>query len=136
MKINIHCIAILFTVSTITSAIAGGGSVSFESQGLRLLNQSPALADIFASKFVVHDRGVMGPADAPFDGRRLYTYMDFRGTSVESEKHSFLIRIHFKRTRDKMTFSRIEVFPVPTSMNVASATFKEIQDSTGANKAE
>lgn len=76
----------------------------------------------------------MGPADAPFEGRRLYTYMDFRGTAVENRKQSFLMRVHFKRETDGLTFSRLEILPVPASTDIDSATFKELHEATGANR--
>ncbi len=51
----------------------------------------------------------MGPLDAPFDGQRLYTYMEFRGRSTTPE-HAFTLRIHFTSMRD-MTLQRIEIIP-------------------------
>lgn len=90
-------------------AIAGGWSAGFEAQGKPLLAQAPSLADGITSTLSIEERGVMGPADAPFDGRRLYTYMEFRGRST-SPKQAFTIRIHFTSMRD-MTLERIEIIP-------------------------
>ena len=49
----------------------------------------------------------MGPMDAPFDGMRLYTFMEFRGRST-LPMQEFTLRIHFKSMRD-MTLERIEI---------------------------
>ena len=71
------------------------------------------LSNILTSKFSVENAGMKGPQDAPFDGGRLYTYMEFRASTVDDRKQKFLIRIHFKRkSRAELTFDRLEFLPL------------------------
>ena len=116
MNPTTFCIAIVFTVSTAASALAGGGACQFKANGLPLLSQSPVLADILTSKFMVEDNGKMGPMDAPFDGGRLYTYMEFRASAVENKEHKFIIRLHFKKkSRVELSFKGAELLPLKDS---------------------
>ena len=109
MKRTIGIFAVALILISGLPTIAGGGGAGFEAQGKRLLAQAPSLADGITSSLSIDEGGVMGPADAPFDGRRLYTYMEFRGSSA-SPKQAFTIRIHFTSMRD-MTLERIEIIP-------------------------
>jgi len=67
------------------------------------------LLPLYLAGVPIEERGVMGPSDAPFDGMRLYTYMEFRGRSTSSTP-AFILRIHFTSMRD-MTLQRIEIIP-------------------------
>ena len=109
MKRTICTFAVALSLVSGVPAIAGGGSAGFETQGKPLLAQAPSLADGITSRLSIDERGVMGPVDAPFDGQRLYTYMEFRGRST-SPAQAFTIRIHFTSMRD-MTLERIEIIP-------------------------
>ncbi|MEM9016189.1 MAG: hypothetical protein AAGC68_04185 [Verrucomicrobiota bacterium] len=89
--------------------------------------------------FTVEDSGIKGPSDAPFDGRRLYTYMDFRARSVEGDGQIFLIRLHFDREENpvndpRLSFQRMEIFPVPAFAGNELETFGDLYEATGANK--
>ena len=113
MRLTSFGIAIVFAVFTATSAIAGGRACDFKANGLPLLSQSPVLAEILTSKFIVQDRGMKGPGDAPFDGGRLYTYMEFRASTVADRKQKFLIRIHFKKkSQAELIFDKLEFLPL------------------------
>lgn len=71
------------------------------------------LSNILTSKFSVEDAGIKGPRDAPFNEGRLYTYMEFRASTVDDRNQKFLIRIHFKRkSRAELTFNRLEFLPL------------------------
>ena len=123
MKPSIICIAIALTVFTAASALAGGGACRFATEGLPLLKQSPALAEILTTKFSVEDSGKMGPMDAPFDGGRLYTYMEFRASPVGNPEQKFIIRLHFKRKDAGLRFASAEILPVkdePTAKEAGS----------------
>ena len=110
MSLTNFCIVIAFAISTGTSAVAGGRGCDYKANGLPLLMQSPVLADILSEKFSVQDKGVKGPSDAPFDGGRLYTYMEFRAATVDDRKEKFLIRIHFERKgKVELIFDRLEI---------------------------
>ena len=113
MKLLTFCISIVFTISTAVSAIAGGVSCQFKADGMPLLSQSPVLAEILTSKFKVLDGGKMGPMDAPFDGGRQYTYMEFRASTVSKEEKKFIFRLHFKKqSRVDLAFEKAEFLPV------------------------
>ena len=114
MKRTIGIFAVALSLVSAVPAIAGGWSAGFETQGKPLLAQAPSLADVITSGLSIDESGVMGPADAPFDGRRLYTYMEFRGRSTSPEQ-AFTIRIHFTSIRN-MTLERIEIIPLPVIM--------------------
>ena len=108
MKRIMSILAISLSLFAGVPAFAGGGSASFHDQARPLLAQVPSLAEAI-SKLSIEERGVMGPMDAPFDGQRLYTYMEFRERST-SPTPAFIIRIHFTSMRD-MTLQRIEIIP-------------------------
>lgn len=108
MKRTIRILAVALSLVSGVPAIAGGGSASFEEQGKPLLAQAPSLAAAI-SRLSIDERGVMGPVDAPFDGQRLYTYLEFRGRPTPPEQ-AFTLRIHFTSMRD-MTLQRIEIIP-------------------------
>ena len=113
MNLTTIMIAIGFTVFTAVSALAGGVACQFKADGLPLLSQSPVLAEILSSKFSVQEGGKMGPMDAPFDDGRLYTYMEFRASSVADHEQKFIIRLHFKKkSRTELTFERVEILPL------------------------
>lgn len=114
MKPTSLFLTIVFLISTAVSAIAGGGACTFQDYALPVLKQSPVLAEFVTSKFSVEDHGKMGPMDAPFDGGRRYTYMEFRASSVANKEQKFLIRIHFKSMDDK-TLERAEFLPLKDS---------------------
>ena len=102
----------MIMIATVSFSIAGGGACQFKANGLPLLTQSPMLAEILTSKFSVQDGGKMGPMDAPFDGGRLYTYMEFPAASVDNEKEKVLVRIHFKRkSKSELSFASLELLP-------------------------
>ena len=105
MKRTIRILAVALSLFSGVPAFAGGGSASFPEQGRPLLVQVPSLEEAI-SKLPIEERGVMGPLDAPFDGQRLYTYMEFRGRSTPA----FILRIYFTSMRD-MTLQRIEIIP-------------------------
>ncbi len=107
-------LAIVFTISTAVSAIAGGGACTFQDYALPVLRQSPVLAEFVTSEFSVEDHGKMGPMNAPFDGGRRYTYMEFRASTVANKEQEFIIRIHFK-SMDEKTFERAEFLPLKDS---------------------
>lgn len=109
MKRTICILAVALALVSVVPAIAGGGSAGFEAMGKPLLAQAPSLARVITSELSIDEHGFMGPGDAPFDGRRLYTYMEFRGRST-SPQQAFTIRIHFTSMRD-MTLERIEIIP-------------------------
>ncbi|MCG8599821.1 MAG: hypothetical protein MI807_06745 [Verrucomicrobiales bacterium] len=124
-----------------TTSFAGGGSVDFEMHGIPLLDQSPALAGVLDKHFAVESRGLLGPSDAPFDGGRLYTYMDFRARSKDGGDQIFLIRLHFDRGEDRVIYTRVpfrrmEILPVPASAVAELKTFRDLHEATGANKSE
>ena len=108
MKRTISILAVALSLFSGVPAFAGGGSASFPEQGRPLLAQVPSLAEAI-SKLSIEERGVMGPSDAPFDGYRQYTYVEFRGRSAAPEQ-AFILRIHFTSMRD-MTLQRIEIIP-------------------------
>jgi hypothetical protein len=108
MKRTISILAVALSLLSGAPAFAGGGSASFPRQGRPLLAQVPSLEEAI-SKLSIEELGVMGPSDAPFDGQRLYTYMEFHGRST-SPTPAFILRIHFTSMRD-MTLQRIEIIP-------------------------
>lgn len=132
MKAHISCIALVITLFGFAEVKGGGGSTNFETQGQLLLSQAPALAEALNSQFKIRERGLFGPGDAPFVERKLYTYMDFRATSVEDEKEAYLIRIHFDRMEDGLSFRRLEIFPLPSSVSIDCDTFRELYDAMEA----
>ena len=104
-------LAIVFTIITAASAVAGGGACTFQTYALAVLSQSPVLAEFVTSKFSVEDLGKMGPINAPFEGGRRYTFMEFRASTAANKEQKFIIRIHFK-SMDEMTFERAEFLPL------------------------
>lgn len=80
---------------------------------MRVLSDSPIIREAITSKFNVNEMGAMGPMDAPFDGKRLYTYMEFRATAIANQEQRFIIRIHFKHM-DEQTLERVEIIPLIT----------------------
>lgn len=135
--INI-CFAFVSAAIGGTTSFAGGGSVDFEMHGIPLLDQSPALRGVLDKHFAFESRGVLGPSDAPFDGGRLYTYMDFRAKSRGGDGQIFLVRLHFDRGENRViytrvSFQRMEIFPVPASTVSELRTFRDLHEATGAN---
>ena len=92
-------------------ALGGGAACEFQANGLPLLKQSPVLVEILDSRFVVKNGGMKGPMDAPFKGRRLYTYMEFKALSKENAKEKYVIRIHFARKEKNLEFKSLEILP-------------------------
>ena len=86
-------LAIVFTIITAASAVAGGGACTFQTYALAVLSQSPVLAEFVTSKFSVEDLGKMGPINAPFEGGRRYTFMEFRASTAANKEQKFIIRI-------------------------------------------
>ena len=109
-----YFLALIFTIITAASAVAGGFSCRFQDGGLGLLRQAPVLAEFVASKFSVEDQGRMGPEDAPFERGRRYTFMEFRAATGADKEQKFIIRIHFK-SMDERTFERVEFLPLKDS---------------------
>ncbi|NNC89982.1 MAG: hypothetical protein HKN82_16110 [Akkermansiaceae bacterium] len=113
MRTNTICLSVVIAIATAASAVAGGGACRFKADGLPLLSQSPVLADILTSRFSVVEDGRMGPMDAPFDGGRRYTYMEFRASTTSKSGEKFIIRLHFKRAgKEAPAFERAEFLPV------------------------
>jgi hypothetical protein len=139
MKILLNICSALASASIgCTISFAGGAGVDFVRHGIPLLDQSPALTAVLDKHFVVENQGLLGPSDAPFDGRRLYTYMDFQARSKADEGQIFLIRLHFDRGGDpvnhtRRSFQRMEIFPVPASAVSGLRTFHDLHEATGAN---
>lgn len=137
-KLVTICLALVSASIGGTTSFAGGREVGFKRHGLPLLEQSPALADVFGRYFAVEDFGIMGPSDAPFDEGRLYTYMDFRARPGDGGGEIFLIRLHFDRGAEpvnytRLSFKRMEIFPVPASTATELKTFRDLYEATGAN---
>lgn len=134
----IICFALFSASIGGTTSFAGGGFVDFKMHGIPLLDQSPALRSVFDKHFEFESQGILGPSDAPFDGARLYTYMDFQARSRGGDGQIFLIRLHFDRGEKRViytrvSFKRMEMFPVPASSVSDLATFRELYEATGAN---
>ncbi|MAS94030.1 MAG: hypothetical protein CMO55_12615 [Verrucomicrobiales bacterium] len=135
----IFCVALVSVTVGCAASFAGGREVNFKRHGLPMLKQSSALADILENDFAVEDRGLLGPSDVPFDGGRLYTYMDFKARSREGDGQVFLIRFHFDRSEKPVNYSRatlvrMEVFPVTASSEIELKTFRDLYEVTGANE--
>ena len=114
MKQLTFLLALVFTFSTMDPAHAGGGACRFKTEGAPVLKQSPVLARLLAATFVVEDSGKMGPMDAPYDGGRLYTYMEFRASALGSEEQKHLVRLHFERGEGGRTLKSMEFLPQKT----------------------
>lgn len=135
----LFCVALVSVTVGCSASFAGGREVNFKRHGLPMLKQSSALADILENDFAVEERGLLGPSDAPFDGGRLYTYLDFRARSRDGDGQVFLIRLHFDRGETpanytRVAFKRMEVFPVPASNEIELKTFRDLYEVTGANE--
>ncbi|MDF1755944.1 MAG: hypothetical protein P1U89_24360 [Verrucomicrobiales bacterium] len=138
--IAISCALVSAIIGSRTS-FAGGRAVEFESHGVPLLEQAPALVGVLGGHFTVENSGLLGPGDAPFDGSRLYTYMDFRARSKGGDGQIFLIRLHFDRGErpvnyTRLSFKRMEIFSVPASAEAKLKTFRDLYEATGANQTE
>ena len=127
MKLNPFIIAFASLVSLATSSFAGGGACTFSGQGQPVVNESPVLAKMLGSSFTIAEFGVMGPIGGPMvDGRRFYSYMDYRATSVDNPEQLFLIRVHFHRDENRRKFDHLEIFPVAAAPGAALETFRDI----------
>ena len=100
---------------------AGGAATSFSANGLPLLQQSPGLRKALTSHFSIEDEGHLGPMDAPFQGRRMYTYMEFRAAAMGDARQRFVIRVHFDRTQPNLKLLRAEILPVQSQQDAATA---------------